>query len=85
MGFQHDPLARIKRRCVHILEGGNEYLKDVIDTLGLIDMDNINGDFTWSNIYLESHHISYLLDCFLILEPLILEGFLMETSILSME
>jgi hypothetical protein len=46
-GFQYDHLTRgKKRRYTCRLEHDYEEFKETIEELGLIDMENINGEFT---------------------------------------
>jgi exonuclease III len=64
------------------MEGDSEGFKSLIDTLRLIYMENIDDNFTWSNQRLGTQHIASRLDRFLISEPLMMDGFLMEANIL---
>jgi hypothetical protein len=38
-----------KRGDIHILYNDSEGLQNLIEVLSLVDLENINGDFTWSN------------------------------------
>jgi len=64
------------------LEGDIEDFKETIDTLGLVDMENNNGEYTWSNWHSCSQHVTCRLDHFLVSKPLMMDGFLMEANIL---
>ena len=55
----------------------------LIDKLNLIDLEAINGTFTWTNRRTGSHQIACKLDRFLIYDSLMLEGIDMEASILN--
>jgi exonuclease III len=55
----------------------------LIDNLNLIDLEAINGIFTWTNRRTRSHQIACKLDCFLISDSLMLEGTALEVSILN--
>jgi hypothetical protein len=72
-----------KRGGIHMLERDSEEFKETIEYLGLIDIENINGDFTWSNKRSGSQHIACILDRFLVSETLFMEGFEMEANVLE--
>jgi exonuclease III len=55
----------------------------LIDNLNLIDLEAINGNYTWTNKRTGSHQISCKLDRFLISDSLMLEGTALEASILN--
>jgi exonuclease III len=55
----------------------------LIDNLNLIDLEAINGTFTWTNRRTGSHQIACKLDRFLISDSLMLEGTTLEASILN--
>jgi hypothetical protein len=55
-----------KRGGNYQLESDSEGFKDLIDNLHLVDMECINGDFSWSNHKLSSNHVSCRLDWFLV-------------------
>jgi len=65
------------------IERDYEEFKETIEYLGLIDTENINGDFTWSNKRSGSQHIACILDRFLVSETLFMEGFEMEANVLE--
>ena len=63
------------------LEQDNGKFKTLIDQLKLVDIENSNGTFTWSNHRSRNQHIACL-DCFLVDEELMEESPYMESLIL---
>jgi hypothetical protein len=55
-----------EKKGVSRLEHDYEEFKETIEDLGLIDIENINGEFTWSNRRSGSQHIACRLDHFLV-------------------
>jgi exonuclease III len=85
--LQYDPHARGKRRGGG--GGGGECLEqeslkfqELIDHLKLVDIENGNGTYTWTNKRSGHQQIACRLDCFLISETLLLEGPMVESNIL---
>jgi exonuclease III len=64
------------------LEQDNGKFKTLIDHLKLVDIENSNGIFTWSNRRLGNQHIACRLDRFLVTKELMEEGPYMEILIL---
>jgi len=56
---------------------------NLIDDFKLIDLETSNGTYTWTNRRTGLHQIACKLDRFLLLEPLILDGTAMESTILN--
>jgi exonuclease III len=67
-------------RC---LDQDSSDFNSLIDNLNLIDLEAINGNYTWTNRRTGSHQIACKLDRFLISDSLMLEGTALEASILN--
>jgi len=80
--FQYHPFPGGKRGGNRRLDGDNEGLKNLIDNLHMVDLENTNCEFTWTNMRSGSKKIACCLDRFLISKPLMLDGLLMEANIL---
>jgi hypothetical protein len=65
------------------LDQDSNDFNSLIDNLNLIDLEAINGIFTWTNRRTRSHQITCKLDRFLISDSLMLEGTALEASILN--
>jgi exonuclease III len=65
------------------LEQDSTKLKELIENLKLVDIENRNGTYTWTNKRSSHQQIACRLDRFLISETLILEGPLVDSNILS--
>ena len=64
------------------LEQDSGKFKILIDHLKLVDIENNNGTFTWSNHILGNQHIACRLDHFLVTEELLETGSYLESLIL---
>jgi hypothetical protein len=69
----------------NFLEEDSGKLQELIENLRLVDIENINGTYTWTDKRSRNHQIACRLDCFLITETLLLEGPIVESNILSRE
>jgi len=65
------------------LEQDNAKFQELIENLRLVDIENSNGTYTWTNKISGHQQIACRLDRFLILETLLLEGPLVDSNILS--
>jgi hypothetical protein len=65
------------------LDQDSNDFNSLIDKLNLIDLEAINGNYTWTNRRTGSHQIAYKLDRLLISDSLMLEGIALEASILN--
>ena len=65
------------------LEQDSGKFKALIDHLNLVDIENSNGTFTWSNRRSGNQHISCRLDLFLVTEELMESGSYLEILILK--
>jgi hypothetical protein len=64
------------------LEKDNTKFQELIENLRLVDIENNNGTYTWTNKISRHHQITRRLDCFLISKTLLLEGPLVFSNIL---
>jgi hypothetical protein len=65
------------------LDQDSNDFNNLIYNLNLIDLEAINGTFTWTNRRTGSHQVACKLDHFLISNSLMLEGIALEASILN--
>jgi hypothetical protein len=72
-----------KRGGTRRLDSDNIHFQGIIDTLGLIDMETINGPFTWSNRRSGAQQVSCHLDKFLIFEPFMMEGLTWHATVID--
>jgi hypothetical protein len=56
--------------------------QELIENLRLVDIENSNGTYTWTNKRSRNHQIACRLDRFLISKTLLLEGPLVDSNIL---
>jgi exonuclease III len=63
------------------LDQDSSDFNSLIENLNLIDLEAINGNYTWTNRRIGSHKIACKLDHFLISDSLMLEGTTLEASI----
>ena len=71
-----------KKRGSKRLKQDSGKFKTLIDHLKLVDIENSNGTFTWSNCRSGNQHIACCMDRFLVTEELMEEGAYMENLIL---
>jgi len=64
------------------LDRDSEAFKRFIEYEKIIDIDIGNGDFTWSNKRGREHQVASILDHFLVLEEMLLQGMDIEETIL---
>jgi len=64
------------------LEQDSAKFQELIENLRLVDIENSNGTYTWTNKISGHQQIACRLDCFLILETLLLEVPLVDSNIL---
>jgi hypothetical protein len=57
--------------------------KGFIKASFLVDLENINGEFTWPNRCSGFQQVAYFLNIFLVLENLMMEGHCMESRIIT--
>jgi len=72
-----------KRGGMRHIEAESGDFQQLIDILGIINIDTSNGTFTWTNRITGSHQIAYRLDQFILFDSLMLEGTALEASILN--
>jgi len=72
-----------KRGVIRQQEHDSEEFKDTTKEMGLIDIENSNGEFRWTNRMLGSQHIACILDRFLVSKTLIMDVLSMEDSVLE--
>lgn len=71
-----------KKGGIFRLEADSLAFTQIIDNLNLIDLEPINGFFSWNNKLGGMHQIGCRLDCFLITQHTLLEGWNIESSII---
>jgi hypothetical protein len=57
--------------------------KEIIEYMGVIYIERINGDFIWFNKRSISQNIACMLECFLVYEPLMMEVFAIDFDVLE--
>jgi hypothetical protein len=71
-----------KKGCIRRLYIDADVFSALIEKTRLIDIKTSNGKFTWNNKRTLNQQITLILDSFLILESIVLQGIIMEGNIL---
>jgi exonuclease III len=75
-------LATLKKRREKTLGTRQHKILGVIEQLNLVDIENGNGTYTWTNRRSRHQQIAWRVDRFLISKALMLEGPMVESNIL---
>ena len=71
-----------KKGGIRRLDIDANVFSSLIEKTMLVDIKNSNGKFTWNNKRTLNQQITLILDSFLILESIVLQGIIMEGNIL---